>query len=159
MPQIWHFWHFWHFWHNWHIRHTTFVMPKYCNKGFKICVRTSGMQTMGHTQIFNRFNDLGLHSLNYYASFDTHIAISNIDKCPMPYTSIMSKMPKMPYWTPMPSDMCRIIYGNIGVKRCIRTSGIHTNNVKQLFNKFNCSKFQNTDFLNFPLYFFKISFV
>ena len=32
---------------------------------------------------------------------------------------------------------------------------MQTNAIKQLFDKFNTSKFQNTDFQNFPLYFFK----
>ena len=48
-------------------------------------------------------------------------------------------------------------YGNMGVKRCVRTSGLKTNAIKQFFNKFNVSKFQNTDFKNFPLYFLKFS--
>ena len=43
--------------------------------------------------------------------------------------------------------------GNMGVKRCIRTSGMQTNAIKQLLNRFNGSKCQNIDFLNFPLYF------
>ena len=48
-----------------------------------------------------------------------------------------------------------IIYGNMGVKRCVRTTGIQTNATKQLLNMFKSSKFQNTDFQNFPLYFLK----
>ena len=46
-------------------------------------------------------------------------------------------------------------YGNMGVKRCVRTSGMQTNAIKQLVNRFNVLKFQNTDFQNFPLYFSK----
>ena len=46
-------------------------------------------------------------------------------------------------------------FGNTGVKRCVRTSGMKTNAIKQLSKKFNGSKFQNTDFRNFPLYFLK----
>ena len=44
-------------------------------------------------------------------------------------------------------------YGNMGVKRSIRTSGMQINSIKQLVNRFNVLKFQNTDFQNFPLYF------
>ena len=43
--------------------------------------------------------------------------------------------------------------GNMGVRRCVRTSGMQTNAFKQLFDKFNGSKFKKTDFQNFPLYF------
>ena len=43
----------------------------------------------------------------------------------------------------------------MGVKRCVRTSGMQTNTIKQLVNKFNDLIFQNTDFQNFPLYFLK----
>ena len=46
-------------------------------------------------------------------------------------------------------------YGNMGVKRCVWTSGMQTNTIKQVFNKFNSSNFQNTDFQNFPSYFLK----
>ena len=48
------------------------------------------------------------------------------------------------------------IYGNIGVKRCVRTSGMQTNAIKKLVNSFNVIKFENTDFKNFPLYFPKL---
>ena len=43
----------------------------------------------------------------------------------------------------------------MGVKRCVRTTGMQTNVVKQLLNLLNSLKFQNTDFQNFPLYFLK----
>ena len=76
------------------------------------------------------FTGIGLHSEDPDASFDAHIAISI-------------------------NDMYHIIYGNMGVKRCVRTSGIKINVINQLSKKFNTSKFQNTDFQNFPLYFFK----
>ena len=46
-------------------------------------------------------------------------------------------------------------YGNIGVKRSVRASGMLTNAVKQLLNRFNSLKCRNSDFQNFPLYFFK----
>ena len=46
-------------------------------------------------------------------------------------------------------------YGNAGVKRCNRSTGMQPNAIEQLLNKINCSKFQNTDVQNFPLYFFK----
>ena len=96
-----------------------------------------------------------LHSWVSDASFDTHIAISRHCKCWVPNAPFLAKMPKMPYLTPMPSDMYHMIYGNMGVKRCVRTSGMKTNAIKQLSKKFNGSKFQNTDFQNFPLYFLK----
>ena len=46
-------------------------------------------------------------------------------------------------------------YGDMGVKRCVKTSGMQIKIVKQLVNKFNGSKFQNTDFGNLTLYFLK----
>ena len=73
--------------------------------------------------------------------------------------SFMSKMPKMPYLMPMPSDKYHIIYGNMGVKRCVRTSGMKTNLIKILVHRFKGLKCQNTDFRNFPLYVFKFPFV
>ena len=47
-------------------------------------------------------------------------------------------------------------YGNMGVKRCGITSEMQTNAMKQRMNRFNGLKSKNTDFQNFPLYFFKI---
>ena len=44
-------------------------------------------------------------------------------------------------------------YGNMGVKRCVGTSGMQTNGIKQLLNSFNGLKYKNSDFQNFPLYF------
>ena len=101
------------------------------------------------------FNGISLHSWGPDASFDTHIAISRHYKSGVSNASFMSKMPKMPYLTPMPSDICHILYGNMGVKRCARTLGMKINAIKQFFNKFNGSKFQNTDVQKFPLYFLK----
>ena len=37
-------------------------------------------------------------------------------------------------------------YGNMGVKRCIRTSGMQTNAIKQLLNRFSSLKCPNSDF-------------
>ena len=45
-------------------------------------------------------------------------------------------------------------WGNMGVKRCVRTTRMQTNALKQLLNMFNSLKYRYTDFLNFPLYFF-----
>ena len=46
-------------------------------------------------------------------------------------------------------------YGNMGVKRSVRTSGMKTIAIIHLLNMFNSLKCQNTDFWNFPLYFLK----
>ena len=46
-------------------------------------------------------------------------------------------------------------YGNMGVKRCIRTSGMQTNVIKQLLIRFNSLKCPNSYFQDFPLYFLK----
>ena len=77
-------------------------------------------------------------------------------KCQMQYVSFMSKMTKMPYLT----HICNLThvkyrYGNMGVKRSVRTSGMKTNAIKHILNMFNSLKCQNTDFQNFPLYFLK----
>ena len=46
-------------------------------------------------------------------------------------------------------------YGNMGIKRGVRTSGMQTNAIRYLLNKLNGSKCQNTNFLIFSLYFLK----
>ena len=46
-------------------------------------------------------------------------------------------------------------YGNMGVKRSVRTSGRQTIAIKHLLNLFNSLKCLNTDFQKFPLYFLK----
>ena len=43
----------------------------------------------------------------------------------------------------------------MGVKRSVRASGMQIKAIKRLWNMFYKSKFQNTDFQNFPLYFLK----
>ena len=43
----------------------------------------------------------------------------------------------------------------MGVKRCVKTSGMNNNVLKPIFDKSKGSKFQNTDFQNFPLYVLK----
>ena len=40
-------------------------------------------------------------------------------------------------------------YGNMGVKRCVITSGMQTNAIKQHMNGFNGLKFKNIYFQNF----------
>ena len=83
------------------------------------------------------FNGISLHSWGPDASFDTHIAISRHCKCRVPNVSFMSKMPKMPYLTPMPSNMCHILYGNMGAKRYVGTSGRKISAIKQVLKKFD----------------------
>ena len=46
-------------------------------------------------------------------------------------------------------------FPNRGVKRSVRASGMQIKAIKRLWNMFYKSKFQNTDFQNFPLYFLK----
>ena len=48
-------------------------------------------------------------------------------------------------------------YGNMGVKRSIRTSGMRTNGINQVIHWFNGIKYQNTEFQSFPLYFLKFT--
>ena len=43
----------------------------------------------------------------------------------------------------------------MGVKRSVRTSGIQTNGIEQVMHWFNGLKSQNTEFKDFPLYFWK----
>ena len=50
-------------------------------------------------------------------------------------------------------------YSNMGVKRCVRTSGMHTNDFKQLVNEFTGSKFLKFWPLTFSFVFSEISFV
>ena len=60
---------------------------------------------------------------------------------------IFVKNDKMPYLTHMLSDTYHLyIYVNMGVKRCVRTSGMQTNAIKLLLNGFKSLKYQNTDF-------------
>ena len=44
-------------------------------------------------------------------------------------------------------------YGNMGVKRSVRTLGMQTNGIKQIMHWFIGLKSQNTEFQIFPLYF------
>ena len=46
-------------------------------------------------------------------------------------------------------------YGNMGVQRCVRTSGMQTNDINQHANWFNSFKCQKNELQNFPLYFSK----
>ena len=101
------------------------------------------------------FNGIGLHSWGPDGSFDSHIAISSHYICRMPNASFMSKMPKCHNWRICHPTYVKYIYGNMGVKRCIRTSGMQTNVIKQLLNRFNSLKCPNSDFQHFPLYFLK----
>ena len=52
----------------------------------------------------NLLSGICLHFWAPDAFFDTHIAISRHYKCQKPNVSFMSKMPKRPYLTQMPSD-------------------------------------------------------
>ena len=76
-------------------------------------------------------------------------------KCQMQYVSFMSKMTKCHILRICYSAHIIYRYGNMGVKRCVRTSGMQTNAIKLLLNGFNSLECQNTDFWNFPLYFLK----
>ena len=68
---------------------------------------------------------------------------------------LCQKCQKCHIWRICLATHIKYIYGNMGVKRCVRTTGMQTNAVKQLLNMFNRLKFQKTDFKNFPLYFSK----
>ena len=68
---------------------------------------------------------------------------------------LCQKCQKCHIWRICLATHIKYIYGNMGVKRCVRTTGMQTNVVKQLLNLLNSWKFQNTDFQNFPLYFSK----
>ena len=103
-------------------------------------LKVSILKFWGVKLIKKLFNGIGLHSWGTDAFFDTHIAISTDCECRVPNASFMSKMPKMPYLTPMPSDMCHIIYGKMGVKRYIRTSGMQNNAIRHDLNRFDGSK-------------------
>ena len=105
--------------------------------------------------IHKLLNGICLHSLGPNASFETHIAISRHDKCRMPSASFMSKCQKGHFWhINHPTNFIHR-HGNMGVKRFVRTFGMKTNAIKQLVNGFNGTKYQNTNFWNFPLYFLK----
>ena len=96
---------------------------------------------------------MGLHSWGPDASFDTHIAISISDKWHMRQIwHFWHFWYKWRIWHP---PLVMIRYGNIGVKRSARASGMLTNAIKQLLNRFNSLKCQNFDFQEFPLYFLK----
>ena len=43
----------------------------------------------------------------------------------------------------------------MGVKRCVRTSGMQINGIKPLVDGFESFNYQNTDFRYFPLYILK----
>ena len=92
-------------------------------------------------------------------------ALTNLLTPIMPYRIITNvacqmrhlcqKCQKCHIWRICNQTRIKYIYSNMGVKRCVRTTGMQTNAIKQLLNMFKSSKFQNTDFQNFPLYFSK----
>ena len=58
-------------------------------------------------------------------------------------------------WHIQHSTSVMSLYGNMGLQRCVRTSGMQTNDINQHANWFNSFKYQNTESQNFPLYFSK----
>ena len=68
---------------------------------------------------------------------------------------LWQKCQKCHIWRKCHSTYAMSRYGNMGVKRSVRTSRIQINTIKQLVNGFNSLKLQNIDFANFPLYFSK----
>ena len=124
----------------------TVTERKFCKIQRKI-LKVNILKFQDVKPIHKLFNGISLHSWGPNASFDTRIGMSSHEKCWMPNASFMSKKPKMPYLT----HICHLThvkykYGNMGVKRCVRTSRMQTNAIKLLVNRFNVLKFQNTDF-------------
>ena len=75
-----------------------------------------------------------------------YITIRNV-ACQMRH--LCQKCQKCHIWPQCHSTHVMHRYGNMGVKRCAKASGLQSNAIKQLVNKFNCLKCQNTDFWNF----------
>ena len=91
---------------NGHRLHSTYLhFTKEITKKYKENFKKSVIWIFSRKLIHKFLNGLGLHSWDHYESFETHVAISKNYKCPMQYTSFMSKMP---YLTHMPSDTCQI---------------------------------------------------
>ena len=125
------------------------IQRKFQNIQRKI-LKVSILIFLAFKPIYKWFYAIDLHSWSPDASFDTHIAMSRHDRCWMTDASFMSKMPKMSYLTHIPSNTCHIL-----IWQSVRTSGMQTNIFKYLVNRFNASKYQNTDFQYFPLYILK----
>ena len=84
-----------------------------------------------------------------------YIAITNV-VCQMSHLcQKCQKCQKCHNWRIRHATFLMDIYGNMGVKRSVRASGMQIKAIKRLWNMFYKSKFQNTDFQNFPLYFLK----
>ena len=90
------------------------------------------------------FNGIGLHSWGPDASFDTHIAIYHMIHVGWHRRQIWHFWHFCQKWRIWYPTFAMSRYGNMGVKWRVRTSGMQTNAIKQLSNKFNGSKFQNT---------------
>ena len=105
------------------------------------------------------FNGIGLHSWGPDASFDTHIAIYHMIHVGWHRRQIWHFWHFCQKWRIWYPTFAMSRYGNMGVKRCVRASGMQTNAIKQLSNKFNASNFKILTFkiflcifLEFPLY-------
>ena len=61
----------------------------------------------------------------------------------------------MPYLRIYQLTRIKYIYGNMGVKRCVRTTGMQTNAIKLLLNIFNGSAYSQV--LEDDLFFFMVS--
>ena len=68
---------------------------------------------------------------------------------------LCQKCQKCHIWLICHSTHVKYRYGNMDVKRCIRTSGMQTQAIKQLLNRLYSLKFRNSNFPDFPLYFLK----
>ena len=73
----------------------------------------------------------------------SYIAITNV-VCQMRH--LCQKCLKCHNWRIWHATFLMDIYGNMGVKRSVRASGIQTNDIKQLLNMFNHFKFPNIEF-------------
>ena len=90
----------------------------------------------------------------------THLLTSILPYLAMTYGAcqmrhLCQKCQKCHIWRICHLTHVKYRYGNMGVKRSVRTSGMQTNAIKHLLNMFNSLKCPNIDFQNFPLYFLK----
>ena len=99
-------------------------------------------------------NSIGLHSWGPDASFDTHIAISIFDMCRMADASNFWHK-----WHIWPPTIVMAMYGNMGVKRSVKTSVMKTNVIKHFLDMFNSFKMSKYWLSKLSFVFFLISFV
>ena len=141
-----------------HFAQASYIKQRKFQKIQRKILKVSILTFQAAKHIQKMFYGIGLHSWDPDGSFDIltpilpYLIITN-GGCQMRH--LCPKCQKCHIWRICHPTHVKYRYGNMGVKRCIRTSGMQTNVIKQLLIRFNSLKCPNSYFQDFPLYFLK----